>query len=500
MTKEERTRRIGHWSFVLGHSFVLGIWALVISGCSEKHTSNETLIIISPHREEIRDEVEIGFRDWLKRQPGFEQRDVQIEWRDIGGGTSQIMRYLDAQYKAYPDGIGIDLLYGGGTDIYLDLKARKQLERYELPSDLRDQIRQNLHGVDLRDPDGYWHGVMLTTLGVLCNREVLDRLGHADWFPPKRWQDLADERLLGWISAGDPRMSGSVHLLYEWLLQVYGWDEGFRLLMRLGANARGFNRYSDGVSRDVLLSKSAAAGVMDTLGFTAVNREQRLAAGRNPLSFVLIPSETIMNPDSIGILKGAPHRRLAELFVEWNLREDGGQQLWMLRPLTDAKERERYPGSPRAYNISRPSVMESLYDSQKYPQVLRSVPIDPFDEKQIGRLDKHFDNRLSESRRRALNDLFGAWIIDTHPELSAAWRAVTNLHPSQRANIERPLFDAPIREKDLSELRLTLTDPRRRAEIVTSWQEDARKRYRSIRAIAEQRVHSTVNVNPRLEP
>ena len=37
----------------------------------------------------------------------------------------------------------------------------------------------------------------------------------------------------------------------------------------------GFNRFSDGVSRDVLFGKSAAAGSMDTLGLTAVAREQR---------------------------------------------------------------------------------------------------------------------------------------------------------------------------------------------------------------------------------
>jgi ABC-type Fe3+ transport system substrate-binding protein len=461
------------------------LWLLSSSGCESKHATAETIIIISPHREEIRDEVEIGFRDWLRRQPGHEQREAQIEWRDIGGGTSQIIRYLDAQYKASPAGVGIDVLYGGGTDIYLDLKARGQLEPFQVPDDVRARIRQNLHGVDLRDPEGYWHGVMLTTLGVLCNRDVLDRLGHADWYPPRRWRDLADERLLGWISAGDPRMSGSVHLLYEWLLQVYGWDEGFRLLMRLGANARGFNRYSDGVSRDVLFGKSAAAGCLDTQGFTAVTREQRFVGdNRNPLAFVLVPNETILNPDSIGILKGAPHRELAERFVEWNLREEGGQQLWMLRPMTSSAERSQYPAGPRRYNVSRLSVMEALYDPLKYPPAIRSVPIDPFDPTQVGRLDRQFDNRLSESRRRALNDLFGVWIIDTHSELSAAWRSLQGVNRARRAKLEQELFEPPVSEEEILSLRAELADPRRRAEIVTRWQEEARRRYREVTTAA----------------
>src|SRR5207248_1831093 len=42
---------------------------------------------------------------------------VEMVWQDIGGGTSQIARYIAARYETSPESIGIDLLFGGGTDI-----------------------------------------------------------------------------------------------------------------------------------------------------------------------------------------------------------------------------------------------------------------------------------------------------------------------------------------------------------------------------------------------
>ncbi len=466
-----------------------------------------------------------GFQDWLQRRPEWQGVTVQIEWRDIGGGTSQIMRYLDAQYQITPDSVGIDLMYGGGTDIYLDLKAKGFLEPYRMPVALRMKLRQNLAGIDFYDGDGfwraaaldglltilnptgsgprlgalgvaahpaYWHGAMLSSLGILYNRDVLELRGITDWQPPDSWSDLGDERLAGWISAGDPRMSGAVHMLYEWILQAYGWEDGMRLLMRLGANARGFARFSDSVSRDVVLGKAIAGGTLDSYGFSAITREQGFVdegkLARNPLAMVLPKGETILNPDSIAILKGAPHRRLAELFVEYNLSEDGGQQLWMLRPNAIAPDGRRYPGCPRRYNICRLALLEDLYDPVKYPMSVRSVQINPFDEEILGLTRQRamrYDNRLADSRRRALDDLFGAWIIDTHDDLKAAWLAVLASPIDQRTRLEKQLFAPPCGEEELKQLRGTITDPRQRSLVVSRWQEGARQRYRSIRMEAE---------------
>jgi ABC-type Fe3+ transport system substrate-binding protein len=482
---------------------------LVALGCHGDPAAGpgQRLLIISPHRDEIKQEVERGFNAWLGRHPEYGAGPVALVWVDVGGGSSQIQRYLTGEYARNPESCGIDLLYGGGTDLYYDLKPKGVLEPFKLPEALGAHLRRDLHGVPLRDPEGdkadpensYWFGVMLSSLGILYNAEVLDRIGLHGWFPPQSWKALADPRLLGWVSAGDPRMSGSVHMNYEWILQRYGWDEGFAVLLRLGANARGFARYSDGVSRDVVLGKAAAGGTLDSYGFSALAREQRdLAAGtldRPQLGMILPPGEVVINPDSVGILKGPPNRTLAEAFVVYNLSADGGQELWGLQPQTTPEGRARYPGSPHRYAICRLPLVEDLYDPQRYPPAVRAVTINPFDPQTLGKVTKQYDNKTAEGRRRGLLDLFGAWIIDPHPELHAAWRAVASLPPDRRVPLERELFAPPCSWQEFQAAQKGLflpaepgkrpeIDPRKRTELVARWLDEARARYRKVLATA----------------
>ena len=55
-----------------------------------------TLVIVSPHNEAIRYEFARAFSDWHQRERG---RPVKVEWLSIGG-TTEIARYLEAQYIA----------------------------------------------------------------------------------------------------------------------------------------------------------------------------------------------------------------------------------------------------------------------------------------------------------------------------------------------------------------------------------------------------------------
>lgn len=55
-----------------------------------------TLVIVSPHNEAIRYEFARAFSEWHRRERG---RPVRVHWLSIGG-TTEIARYLDAQYTA----------------------------------------------------------------------------------------------------------------------------------------------------------------------------------------------------------------------------------------------------------------------------------------------------------------------------------------------------------------------------------------------------------------
>jgi hypothetical protein len=115
-----------------------------------------------------------------------------------------------------------------------------------------------------------------------------------------------------------------------------------------------------------------------------------------------------------------------------------------------------------------------LYD--RYPPEVRSVgAANPF----RVRNTLPYDSKLGTRRWDALNDLFGAVIVDAHPELTAAWWAV--LHAG-RHDLEDELFAPPCTLDELTDhaRRLAEEGPRARTVTVNRWGEEARERYRRV--------------------
>jgi hypothetical protein len=302
---------------------------------------------------------------------------------------------------------------------------------------------------------------MVSSFGILSNRAVLEQIGQPQ---PRRWADLGEPGLAGWVSAGDPRLTGSLHMVYEIILQGHGWDEGFSLLLRLGANTHAFIRDSGSLTRSVTNGEAAAAGNLDANALSAV--------GHNPgvLAYALPAGETIVNPDAIAVLKGPPHPQLAWAFVEFTL-SDEGQKLFVLQP--------GQPGGPRRYPLCRLSVVPRLYD--EYPESVRSVgAASPF----VAGKTFTYDSELGNRRWDALNDLFGAVVIDAHPDLAAAWRAVlrSRLDPSGRHELTEELFRPFVSLAELEAHGRAIRElgPRYRTERINRWGEEARQRYRRV--------------------
>src|SRR5271156_5258373 len=82
-----------------------------ISLFSATAAENE-VIVISPHWDGIKEETSRAFSAWHEKKYG---QPATIRWREAGGGGSQIVRFLIAEYKTNPSA-GIDVLYGGGGD------------------------------------------------------------------------------------------------------------------------------------------------------------------------------------------------------------------------------------------------------------------------------------------------------------------------------------------------------------------------------------------------
>ena len=58
--------------------------------------ADDTIVIITPHNEQIRYEFSRAFGDYYKQKTG---RTIRIDWR-MPGGTSEIARYIKSEYYA----------------------------------------------------------------------------------------------------------------------------------------------------------------------------------------------------------------------------------------------------------------------------------------------------------------------------------------------------------------------------------------------------------------
>jgi len=351
-------------------------------------------------------------------------------------------------------GIKVDMFFGGGVEPFLDLAELGYLARAAIPDEVLSAIPQSLSGMDVYDPERRWFGACLAGFGVIYNKKVLGILGLPE---PKTWGDLGRPEYFTWVGSGDPRYSGSVHMCFEIMLQAYGWDEGWGHIMRMGGNIRGFARAGSSVPKDVAAGEVACGMAIDVYAWRQVAE-----SGADRIGFNLPRGLTVVNPDGLGVLKGAPNRELAELFVAFVLSE-AGQKLWVLRAGT--------PGGPRQTNLGRMPVIPGLI--KRYAGQA-AVTYDPYSF--AGGID--YDSAKASARRRILQDLIGAFVIDSHDELVAAWDKVRRVPDSDP--LRRHLLEPPIGEQEALDLAQKWNDAEFRATAKGRWTIEARNRYRRI--------------------
>ncbi len=356
--------------------------------------ADDKLVIISPHWDGIRNEFGDAFASLYKRETG---RTIALDWLDPGG-TNDCVRYVLSEFKRNPAGIGIDVFFGGGTDPFLLMKNGGMLAPLTLDSSVIGPIPQAIGGINLFDPDHRWYGAVLSSFGISYNKWVARKLGFA---VPTSWKDLADPMLFSWVGAADPRNSGTMHLMFEIIVQAYGWNNGWRILTGIAGNAKTFSNNASEIPPMVAKGDLAFGMAIDMYGWAAV-----AGAGEDKVGFVLPTNLTITSADAIAMLTGAPHPAAAKRFIEFVLSEQG-QKLWFLRKGT--------PGGPVRQELDRMPILAGLYDKFAGQTAVHGNPFAT-----AGGF--HFDNALASRRWVVFNDLLGAALIDHGRELRTAWK------------------------------------------------------------------------------
>ncbi len=448
-------------------------------------SADETLVIITPHNEALRYEYTRGFREWYHARTG---KTVAIDWRVIGG-TSEITRFLESEYvasfqnywtrqlgkswslevqaafqnpkltpgktpaddtpelaarRAFLDSnisCGIDIFFGGGSfDFIRQANAGRLMDSGILklhPEWFRDEvIPQSFTGEPYWDKQGRWIGDVLSSYGMIYNRDSLQRLGIAQ--EPRAWDDLQDPKLQGEIALCDPTKSSSIakafenviqqHIYRQWARLVQetgrdrkglearaveaGWTSGLQLLQRAGANARYFTDTSQKPSIDVIQGNSAVGMCIDFYGRGAFQgTARRLDGSPGRIGYYSPPDGTVLSPDPIAVLRGAPNPAAALAFMEYALSMDG-QKLWNFKT--------GVPGGTDRYELRRLPIRRDFYtaDYDKY----RSDPdVNPY----AGANPLIYNGAWTGGDTfRAMAFIVRVMCLDTHPELVAAWKEI----------------------------------------------------------------------------
>lgn len=444
------------------------------------------LVILSPHNERIRQETGHAFtRYWLK-QTG---EKVYLDWR-MPGGSSEIALFLKSEFagafrhywetalhgtwthevaavfaepgsgggpagaaadprRAFlssPAGIGVDLLFGGGSYDFHQLAEAGYLVAGSTaegtgPAGLLARhpdwagpgvIPEAVSGEPFRDRDHRWIGVVLATFGMVYNRDVLARLGIDG--EPGQWSDLADPRLLGQVALADPTKSGSVAKAFELMIQQQiqqavdrrlaagaepavaeaegireGWLDGLRMIQKLSANARYFTDSAAKIPLEVARGDAAAGMAIDAYG-RATQEYVRQPDGRSRVGFTAPLGGTSVSVDPIALLRGAPDPRLATAFIEFVI-SPRGQKLWAFRPGT--------PDGPLKTPLRRLPVRRDFYTAEN-----RRYMTDPEDRPYVQAQRFVYHPSWTGPAFGAIRFLIRALCVDPHREQRQAWRAI----------------------------------------------------------------------------
>jgi len=446
------------------------------------------LVIISPHNEQIRYEFARGFEQWHQQEHG---EGVIVAW-STPGGTSEIRRMLKAQWEAAllegrDVGGDADLMFGGGSYEFTQLarpvevlvgsetRTATVLEPISFPTTYLDSIygdQGEIGGTPLYNSDGYWYGAALSGFGIVFNRDVLADLDVPD---PRIWADLADPRLHGQISLVNPLQSGSVTTAFEAILQRLGWTRGWQILRRAAANARSFAGSAPITPLEVSAGDAAEGVCIDFYGRYQAQamREGDIASGARTeddldrIGYVDPPRQTVIDPDPIAMLRGAPDPELARRFIEFVLSERG-QALWQF----SRKEVADDGLGPERFELRRMPVRRSMYAHM-------DRFIDKVDPYEIAEPVK-FPNRAF---RAFIPVLFDAIAMREPEMLSEAWLAIIS-HPDYpagnqivtAADVENPRLKTMLEQFDAMPdvpgpdgERISLADPGNLAEVKAGW-------------------------------
>jgi len=302
--------------------------------------------------------------------------------------------------------------------------------------------------------------------------------------PPRRWEDLADARFLRQLALADPSKSGSANKCFEIMVQqqmaqagdpAKGWTNGLNLLKRIFANCRNLTDSASEVVRYVRIGEAAAGTGIDSYAFAEI-AWVKATDPAEPDRFLYIAPEggTAVSPDPVQLLRGAPHRKQAEMFLDFLLSIEG-QKLHCFKVGA--------PGGPVKFAMNRPPIRKELYAPQ-YRELRFEADYDPY----RSGADFVYHPQWTGKYYTLLRVLLKSIVLDPHPELVQAWEAILSAGGPDKVPRAMECFNKlPFRYEEADRAAAALRkDPVSAAALLRNWSEFARNNYREAARLAQE--------------
>lgn len=198
-----------------------------------------------------------------------------------------------------------DVWFGGTTDPYNVVTAEGLLEPYEAAN------ASHITDPKYQDADGNWYGIYTGLLGIMYNKDEVERLGVT---PPEDFADLTDPQYEGLIWSSNYNTAGTAKLIVNTMIQKYGHDEGIQFLVDLDKNVEVYTKSGSGPSKNIGTGECTIG-----LGFLHDGIFQIVDQGYENIELVVPSSGTSCEVGATAIFKGAKHPNAAKLWIEYAL-------------------------------------------------------------------------------------------------------------------------------------------------------------------------------------
>ncbi len=258
---------------------------------------------VGPVYKELSASLNRGFKAYYKETYG---KDVDITFVRPGGWPVCVDKVR--AWGGKPDA---DVFLGAGAPAHELLKKEGLIVPYRPKG--WDKVPAEWRGMKVKDKDDYWTAFAPWIVTNLYNEKVLKKLRLP---PPKTWNDLLNPIYRGNIVHTLPYASGTMHEAIEILLQGFGEEEGWRYLRLLAANLARFSTGSTDTTQLVARGEVPIGVAQPQMNAMAARKDGFPVRD-------LLPEKTILVPEAVALLKGAPNEKVGKIFLDWLFSMDG---------------------------------------------------------------------------------------------------------------------------------------------------------------------------------